>query len=506
MVKNKIKKGEKVANTKCTIEYYNEKHFVKKVTIMEEEEVDYTHTTLSVKIDQAGGTDKHNYMKVTCPTIADWEEVENTLATLKCVDEELMDKRATGIMSEDVTTKWTYVENLCKSPAAKNVLKEATKAARSVIASTYRHLTPNKVKDQSWGLSDDQYRSFIINPRQFHEWLAKRDQAKDVEQEYFGKQALTKEEYLNSLWTNYDNRIMNELHKTIFGEKAYKALEEQKSYLTNCIVKPFGTSISLNFQRVDTLTGYLTYYPPTTERERLPTDAQWATHKARYAGAITSEMNRRIKFNLLPTEFQSKLEDPSVKDWLAMKYHEFNDYCKYLEREDTKAREIRESQKEKMKDKNSKSDEKHGSDMTSRIPRRDREKNKRNKRDRESYEERNESRGRAKYCEYCNLMGKPDYVCKTHNARDCKNKSYYQRKLAGGPGGSETVKRDYRKEMRVAKKKYQAAQDALRDMENDAREMRSTNKRQRNENDARYTTDPDDDDISVRSNGTNVES
>ena len=387
MVKSKLKKGEKVPHTKYSIPFYNENHFNPKVNADEDTDIiDHKTTTISVPIDPQGGSDKSNYIKITCPTITDWEDAEQVIKVFKTVDDEIMPKKATGIMSEDIKSAWTFKKHLVKSTAALSVFNEAEKTARTAIAEAFYKLEPGRVGDQSWGLSEDRYRSFIINSKMFFQWMAAKDQATDDEKAYFGKQGLTGEEYYLALWTNYDNRVYNELIKHIFGDKFHKALEEEKSYLTNCIVKPFGTSISTNFSRIDELCTYFYYFPPTTVKDELPTDEQWENHRKEHTRVVETKLNRKIKFGLLPAEFQNKLERPEVDDWQKMSNAKFNHHCFYIEEEDTKARETREANKEKLKNKKSKFESKHGSDLSERIPRKDKDKNSRSKRDRESYE------------------------------------------------------------------------------------------------------------------------
>ncbi len=181
-------------HTKCSVPFYNEEHFnTNKVTNEDDDYTNETTKTISVPIDPEGGSDKSNYIKIACPTIADWEDVEQVIKTFKTVDDEIMPKKATGILSEDIRAAWTLKKHLVKSTAAMSVINEAEKTARTAIAEAYYELEQGRVLDLSWGLSEDKYRSYIINSKMFFEWLAAADQASDDEKAYFGKQGLTNE-------------------------------------------------------------------------------------------------------------------------------------------------------------------------------------------------------------------------------------------------------------------------------------------------------------------------
>ena len=60
----------------------------------------------------------------------------------------------------------------------------------------------------------------------------------------------------------------------MFGTDAYRAYKTQKEYLTNKICKPVDVGVEESFRRVEVLTNYLLFFPPTGNRGKMATADQ----------------------------------------------------------------------------------------------------------------------------------------------------------------------------------------------------------------------------------------
>ena len=67
----------------------------------------------------------------------------------------------------------------------------------------------------------------------------------------------------------------NHLHSIIFGPDAYCAFKQQKNYLMNKIIKPFGVMVNAAFRWVDAIVTLLPYFPPPAFRGKPATAEQW---------------------------------------------------------------------------------------------------------------------------------------------------------------------------------------------------------------------------------------
>lgn len=503
MVKhNKARKGERFAGAKSVIPFYTDEYFNKKSDETEEETLS-NYLTLAVKIDENAGSDKSNFVKERVPTIDSYiDNPEGVLKAFVAINDVLMSKKRTGVIGEDIMTALKYHSNVLKTPQARTTFIKAKQEARKSIVAMFYELDPmhalkgneTDLSEVPWRLSEDESRSFIINEKQFHEWMLTRVQATDREKEYHEYAGKTQEEYYEAIWKSYSNKIINVLNKTIFGEKYYNALETQKTYMQNHIVKPFMVPVREAYQRLDDMANFLIYMPPTTKRGQDATDEQWAAHRSKYSNIEDSDFLRSVKYNVLPEKYKEQIDSPAYDDYMAMEYNTFFDTVLYHETKDAKERAETEAQREKLKKRKVAFDE----DSTERIPRKQKDKNSRTKRNRDSYEKDNESKGAAKYCALCAMAGKPDHVVKTHNAKDCRSKSYYQRKLSGGAGSKETAKKDWKKEHYKLLKKLESRKAEARELRAKAKRE---SKRRRLANDARYLSSDDESTSSTASSG-----
>ena len=197
--------------------------------------------------------------------------------------------------------------------------------------------------------------------------------------------------------------------------------------------------------------------------------------------AISSMMNRKIKFNLLPKKFQNSLEEDNDEDWRVMVYPKFVALVQQCETKDEREREEIRQNREKLKkaSKRKRDDEEN-------LNRQQRSKNKSTKR----FKERQESNGKgeAKYCWMCKAAGAPAFKYKSHRAEDCENAEEYKRKLSGGAGGSYSAKKSYQKELRKT-------ENALKRLKKETRELKTMLKKGKKKS-------KNDDDMSIDSAST----
>ena len=108
--------------------------------------------------------------------------------------------------------------------------------------------------------------------------------------------------------------------------------------------------------------------------------------------------------------------------------------------------------------------------------------------------------GKAKFCQLCKLAGAPEFVYKTHNAKDCRKKEKYERLLSGGVASRSNATKEYKKELRALNKKYKKAKKEAREYR--AMKKQSSNGKRKRKYDS--SDDESDDDTSVSSSDTNV--
>ena len=106
--------------------------------------------------------------------------------------------------------------------------------------------------------------------------------------------------------------FLNNLNSIIFGADAYRAFKEQKNYLMNQIVKPFGISVEAAFRRVEVIARMMEYFPPPCSNGKEPSRQQW--NKFMEIKKLSEEDKREIKYNLLPQSFRDRIDD-SNEDW-----------------------------------------------------------------------------------------------------------------------------------------------------------------------------------------------
>ena len=500
MAKTKIKKGDKYPHAKCIIPFFTTDYF--DTVAPEDEEYERTHTNITVKINRQGGTEKENYIKVKVPVIETFEDnIEVVLSAFMAIDDTIMPKLASNIKGEDLKIKLNHLEAICRTAIARETLAKAEKNARGQILLQHYNLDKDKALQGSetklsqvpWRLTQKLVKEYQNDKMKFEKFMDKTG-VTDREMNYFGHTVV--EEYETAKWQTFENVMMNELNKTIFGDEAFTAFEIQKEYLTYSIVKPFTCSVNQSFCCLKLLMRFLTYFPPVSTRDVVPSDQQWKEHRARnHSGHIL----RKMKYNLLPKEFRDKLDDKE-SDWREMDEAKFIDLVKRIEKRDIHDREIQDQAREKLKKRKAKDDAESGDNHGNNASRSDKNKNGKGRKSCRNNEDSPSNAGRAKFCQLCKLAGAPEFVYKTHNAKDCRKKEKYERLLSGGVASRSNATKEYKKELRALNKKYKKAKKEAREYR--AMKKQSSNGKRKRKYDS--SDDESDDDTSVSSSDTNV--
>ena len=73
------------------------------------------------------------------------------------------------------------------------------------------------------------------------------------------------------LYQEFHRVFWNNLHSIIFGADAYRAFKQQKDYMMNTIIKPFGISVEAAFCRIEVMANLMTYFPPPSSKGKQAT-------------------------------------------------------------------------------------------------------------------------------------------------------------------------------------------------------------------------------------------
>ena len=164
----------------------------------------------------------------------------------------------------------------------------------------------------------------------------------------------------------------------------------------------------------------------------MATPEQWKEHMEN--NWIPYGEKREMKYNLLPEGFQERFDEVEV-DWTEMPHAKFLSEAHKCEEADKKAR-LR-----KEKDDKSTANKRKRDDSQAGLAR-----NQKNKNDKWKARQENSGRtaaGQARFCELCKGSGAPDFVCRSHNTKDCRKKGQYKRLLSGGAGSCQKAKDEF---------------------------------------------------------------
>ena len=426
-------KGNRFERSKFHIPYYTSSYFnTGKEGEDGNEKAKIASVKIPVRIDNGEGESRSNVTSFSVKSIKHFDnDVEGVLTSLSLLDERVIKPKGIEDSCERIKVRQKMLQLIC-SETATQTLQEASKVAR-------QHVYDEELEGQ---IDADEVREDVLvsDETAFFEFLER--EFEDLDDDY--EDTL---EYSQHLFQSYERALWNQLNSIIFGQEAYRAFKQQKDYLTNKIVKPFGVSVEAAFRRIETLTSLLSYFPPPSSRGKMATAAQWDAFEEQKE--ITNKEKREMKYNLLPDVYADRFDELEV-DWTEMSNSKFLSEAQKCEAADKKERE--KSQKNKENNKRKKEEE-----STPNLSRVQRDKNKRIKFKKENSPVNNA--GRARECELCKLAGAPEFVYKSHYTNQCKKKGDYQKKMSGGVGERTKALREYksaekelRKELKLLKK------------------------------------------------------
>ena len=192
---------------------------------------------------------------------------------------------------------------ICKSGSARQTLQEACRVARQFVYNEY-------LRDSNLAIPDEVQEDVLVNDENcFFNYLEKFFNLTDFS--VFADTA----EYTRFLYKEFNRALWNNLHSIIFGADAYRAFKQQKDYMLNKIVKPFGISVEAAFRRIEVMTNLIAYFPPPSSRGKPATLKQWNDFQE--IKKISNTIKREMKYNLLPEVFNDRFDELEM-DWTEM--------------------------------------------------------------------------------------------------------------------------------------------------------------------------------------------
>lgn len=475
--KSQIPKGNKLANNVGVIPFYTKEAFPKleKDSSDEDEgEVKKADTTsIPVKIDRAGSENKTNLTKFDVPKIRHFDNnVENVLKGFNLIDTKVMNHLVGITAEEKIKKRMNYIEMICFDNAQQE-FEDAMKYAKKETLAYYSAETiagwnVGGIDCSMFELTDEEQTELANDSTSFMKWIDKPvTQIHAHEVNYMGYVTAAKTRIMK--WKIYDCNFRNHLNVIIFGKKYHQAREDQKEYMQYGMTKPFGSQVAQCFRRVDMLANLINYFPPTCNRDEMPEIEAWEL--AMYGNEVTDMMNRKMKFNLLPTKFQNTLDEDTDEDWRTMIYPKFVALVQQCESKDERERAEMQANREKLKASAKKRSKDDGGES---LDRSSRSKNHSTKRFKKNHHKSN--KGEALYCALCKTAGAPKWLYTNHDTDGCRKSEEYKRKLSGGAGSQSNVKRDYKKELRSTEK-------LLKKLKKDSRELKAMYKKQKKRSD-----------------------
>ena len=72
----------------------------------------------------------------------------------------------------------------------------------------------------------------------------------------------------------FKRAFWNYLNLIIFGVNAYRAFKQQKDYLLNKLIKPYGVTVKSAFQRIKVIAKLMSYFSPSSSWGKAVTQEQ----------------------------------------------------------------------------------------------------------------------------------------------------------------------------------------------------------------------------------------
>ena len=389
----------------------------------EGEEKKISHTVkLPIKIAADGDDSRANVTNFEMQGISYFDNnVEAVLESLSQLQERVIKPKGIEDPNEEWKVTLQLLQIICHSGPASQTLQEAARVGRTHVYETY------------FEGDDDVEEDILTNDEgAFYEFLDGGFQANDIPNDIDGVN--NSDDFVEHLYQEHKRAFWNHLHSIIFGADAYRAYKQQKDYLLHKIVKPFGVPVEAAFRRIEVITRYMEYFPPSCSRGKQPSQEQWERHEE--TKKIETTLKKEMKYNLLPDSFQEKF-DKRETDWTEMSSSKFLSEAQNFEAIEIKERQKGEKKKESLKRKSNKED-----DSVSTLNRSQKDKNASSKKRKQNNETTNA--GRQRLCELCKAAGTPEWVYTNHYTNQCKKKEEYARKLSGGVASRASATKDLR--------------------------------------------------------------
>ena len=188
-----------------------------------------------------------------------------------------------------------------------------------------------------------------------------------------------------------------------------------------------------------------------------------------------------MKYNLLPEGFQERFDELEV-DWTEMPHAKFLSEAHKCEEADKKARLRKEKDDKSTANKRKRDDSQAGLAC-----------NQKNKNDKWKARQENSGRtaaGQARFCELCKASGAPDFVCRSHNTKDCRKKGQYKRLLSGGAGSRQKAKNEFQSSEKKFRREFKVMAKRVKELENKV--PKKTRRRGENSDDSSFASSTDD--------------
>ena len=432
--------------------YYNKSFFNPKELEDGQEADSKTGTVkLPVKINTEGGDTRSNVTYREIKGISHFENnVENVLEAQHQLHEHVIKPKGIQDPHELTMTTMRMMGLICNGGTANQTLQETGRIARQGVYD--EHLQEYDEEDaEDILVSDDS--AFI-------EYIKSEDRVFDDE-EYENVQQWT-----DFLYKEYERMFWNHMHSIIFGPDAYRAFKQQKNYLMNKIIKPFGVTVDAAFRRVDAIVTLLPYFPPPAFRGKPATAEQWESFEGDLK--VTTSEKKEMKYNLLPESYHDRF-DALETDWNAMSMSLFLSEAQKCEAADKKEQAKIAEGKAALKKKKASSDE--ASTSGSGVSRSSKSTNSRSKK-RRTFSGASPA-GKARFCVLCKMAGAPDFVYTSHNTDACNKKDEYQKKLSGSAGSRKQATREYKRSEEKQAKELKILQKRLKKLEEGRKQRKS---------------------------------
>ena len=290
---------------------------------------------IPMRIDASGDDSRANVTTWELKGISHFDNnIEKVLETLSQLKERVIQPRNIEETANKIKTTLQLMQLVCNSGPATQTLQEACRAGCQHVYDTYIADTEEE---------NDEVQEDVLTGKEtaFFKYLDGGHKECDNE--------LHEDEdaYRVHLYEEFKRAFWNHLHSIIFGADAYKAFKQQKDYLLNKLIKPYGVTVKAAFRRVEVITSLMAHFPPPSSRGKTATAEQWEQFEEE-GKKISSSLKREMKYNLLLESYQDRFDTLEI-DWSEMTNSKFLAEAQKCETIDAKARQKMEKAKETLK-------------------------------------------------------------------------------------------------------------------------------------------------------------